>query len=282
MEVGITRMNILVTGHRGFIGSHIVEALDGHDVDTFEWGDPYPGVMDFDWVVHIGGISSTVEQDIDKVLRQNYDFSVKLYEDCKTFGVNFQYSSSASVYGLGSAFQETARVDPKTPYSWSKYLFERYVNRHPSGSIVQGFRYFNVYGNNEEHKKNQASPVTQFRQQARDNGVITLFKDSDQYLRDFVCVEDVVDVHLQFLNSVKDSDVWNIGTGSTTSFEDIARMIAEQEGVDIEYIDMPDILKNSYQRYTCADLTKLNRTIGLKKWTTVAEWLNYKSSTVDC
>jgi len=274
-------MNILVTGHRGFIGSHIVKALSDHDVSTFEWGDPYPGVMDYDWVIHIGANSSTVEQDIDKVLRQNYDFSVKLYEDCKTFGVNFQYSSSASVYGLQSTFKETDKADLKTPYAWSKYLFERYVDRHPAGSIVQGFRYFNVYGNNEEHKKNQASPVTQFRQQARNNGSIKLFKNSDQYLRDFVCVEDIVDVHLRFLRSVKDSGVWNVGTGNTASFEDIARMISEQEGVAIEYIDMPDILKNSYQAYTCADLTKLNSTIGLKKWTSVAEWLNYKSSTVD-
>lgn len=275
-------MNILVTGHRGFIGSHMVKALAGHDVETFEWGDPYPGVMDFDWVVHMGAISSTVEQDIDKVLRQNYDFSVKLYEDCKTFGVNFQYSSSASVYGLESTFQETARPDPRTPYAWSKYLFDRYVDRHPAGSIAQGFRYFNVYGNNEEHKKNQASPVTQFRQQARNNGVIKLFENSDQYLRDFVCVEDVVSTHLQFMNSVTESGVWNIGTGNTASFETIARMISEQEQAPVEYIDMPDILKNSYQRYTCADLTKLNRTIGPKKWSSVAEWLNYKNSTIDC
>ena len=275
-------MNILVTGHRGFIGSHIVKALVGHDVSTFEWGDPYPGVMGFDWVIHIGANSSTVDRDIDKVFKQNYDFSVKLYEDCKTFGVNLQYSSSASVYGLQSTFKETDRADPKTPYAWSKYLFDRYVEQHPAGNIVQGFRYFNVYGNNEEHKKNQASPITQFRQQARDNGSIKLFKNSDQYLRDFVCVEDIVDVHMQFLNSVKGSGVWNIGTGNTASFEDVARMISEQQGVAIEYIDMPDILKNSYQAYTCADLTKLNSTIGLKKWTTVTEWLNYKSSTVDC
>ena len=173
-------MKILLTGHKGFIGSYMLKALEkqGHDVDTFDWDDGYmPNVMEQDWVIHMGAISSTTERDIDKVLRQNYDFSRQLYNNCKTFGVNLQYSSSASVYGLVSTFREDAILEPKTPYAWSKYLFERYHAQHQGGNIVQGFRYFNVYGpEGEEHKGNQASPYMQFKNQALVDGEIKVFK----------------------------------------------------------------------------------------------------------
>lgn len=121
-------MKILLTGHKGFIGSYMLKALQnrGHIVDTFDWDDDnMPSVMEQDWVIHMGAISSTTERDINKVLVQNYDFSRNLYNACKTYGVNFQYSSSASIYGLISTFKEDAPLDPKTPYAWSKYLFER-------------------------------------------------------------------------------------------------------------------------------------------------------------
>ena len=126
-------MRILVTGHKGFIGSNMVKELRDHDVDTYDWDGVVPGVMDYDWVIHMGAISSTTETDIEKVLTQNLDFSIALYDQCKRFGVNFQYSSSASVYGRGTEFNEESPVDPRTPYAWSKYLFERYVEKNPSG-----------------------------------------------------------------------------------------------------------------------------------------------------
>ena len=76
-------MRILLTGHRGFIGGHMLKALAGHDVDTYEWDDGYcPGVMEYDWVIHMGAISSTTERDVEKVLRQNLDFSILLHKHC--------------------------------------------------------------------------------------------------------------------------------------------------------------------------------------------------------
>jgi len=177
-----------------------------------------------------------------------------------------QYSSSASVYGLGNNFAETAPVDPRTPYAWSKYLFDRWVQQQTSGRAVQGFRYFNVYGNHEEHKGSQSSPVTQFRKQ----NPIKLFENSNEYLRDFVAVEDVCRIHVEFINQVTESGIWNVGTGKTTSFQQVADLISN----DQEYIPMPSQLKNSYQRYTCADLTKLESTIGPQQWISVEEWLN--------
>jgi ADP-L-glycero-D-manno-heptose 6-epimerase len=157
-------MKILLTGHKGFIGSHLLQLLeaDGHKVDTFDWDDGnLPSVMEQDWVIHIGGISSTTERNIDKILTQNFDFSRQLFDACKRFGVNMQYSSSASIYGMGQVFTEDAPPDPRTPYAWSKYLFERYHTQHQGGNVVQGFRYFNVYGPGEDHKGGQASPFHQ-------------------------------------------------------------------------------------------------------------------------
>jgi len=256
-------MNILLTGYKGFIGGHMLTALEsaGHYVSTFEWGEGnMPSVIEQDWVMHIGAISSTTDRNIDKVLRQNFDFSCQLFDVCKTFGINFQYSSSASVYGLTSSFKEDALVDPRTPYAWSKYLFERYVRNHIGGNIVQGFRYFNVYGpNGEEHKGDQASPYFKFTKQAKETGVIKIFKNSENYKRDFIQVQDVIRTHLDFLN-INKSGIWNLGTGQSTSFESVARIVADQYNARIEYIEMPEILKDSYQTYTCADMQQLNAT----------------------
>jgi ADP-L-glycero-D-manno-heptose 6-epimerase len=252
-------MKILLTGHRGFIGSHMLRALEahGHHVSVYEWGETLPSILEQDWVIHMGAISSTTERDIEKVMAQNVDFTIQLYEACHTFGVNFQYASSASIYGLVSTFREDAELDPRTPYAWSKYLTERHIRTHPMGATTQVFRYFNVYGpEGEEHKGSQASPYAQFKQQAEENKKICVFEGSDRFLRDFVPVSKIVDTHLKFLN-VKESGVWNIGTGKPRSFMDVA----QEFNVPIETIPMPEILKDSYQKYTCADITKLQQTL---------------------
>jgi len=118
-------------------------------------------------------------------------------------------------------------------------------------------RYFNVYGPREEHKGTQASPVTKFTKQAKEDGVITLFENSDKYLRDFIFVGDVCDIHEQMMLHVKKSGLYNIGTGSATSFQTVAEIIAKKYNADIKYIPMPEELQGQYQEYTCADITKL-------------------------
>ena len=255
-------MKILVTGHKGFIGSHMVRALKDHEVTTFEWDNDtstWPSVKGLDWVIHIGAISSTVEQDVNKILRQNYEFSVWLFENCKQHNVNLQYSSSASVYGLISTFREDAILNPCNHYAKSKMLFEEYAKKYTHGNIVQGFRYFNVYGpEGEEHKGDQASPYAKFKKQAEETGRIKVFEGSEQFCRDFVHVSTIVDTHIKFLD-INESGIWNVGTGNPTSFMDVAKSF----NVPIDTIPMPDILKDSYQKYTCADLTKLNKTINM-------------------
>lgn len=258
-------MKILLTGYRGFIGQNMRESLesDGHELSLFEWGDDLPDLTGFDWCIHLGAITSTTETNVDRVLEQNYDFSRYLINECQKYGINLQYSSSASVYGPGKLFEETAPVQPQSPYSWSKYLFERYVSNFANRWSIrtQGFRYFNVYGKYEDHKDNQASPFHKFKKQALEFGKITLFKGSEQYVRDFVPVETIVDVHKKFFD-INQSGIWNIGTGKTKSFFEIAQEISQETGAEIEFIDMPEHISKQYQSYTCANITKLNQTLG--------------------
>jgi ADP-L-glycero-D-manno-heptose 6-epimerase len=238
----------------------MIHALTGHDLAGYEWGDDLPKVDSFDQVIHLGAISSTTERDTERVMKQNFDFSCWLLDECEKADVNFQYSSSASVYGLYTDFREDAPKNPLSPYAWSKYLFDRHVESRKWYIRVQGFRYFNVYGPHEDHKGNQASPYHQFSLQAKTKGVIELFENSQNYLRDFVPVETVVDTHKQFFH-IKESGIWNVGTGQANSFQQVGEEVAAKFNARIEYIPMPDTLVARYQKYTQADLTKLNRTV---------------------
>lgn len=259
-------MRILLTGHKGFIGSNMLKMLDGHEVSTFEWGDPLPSIEGLDYVIHMGANSSTTSRHVEMIMVQNYDFSVWLLNECIKHNVNFQFSSSASVYGMNTDFRETGRVDPRSPYAWTKYLFERHVdtvkNTLKPEIKIQLFRYFNVYGPGEENKNDQASPYHKFAKQYKETGKIKVFKNSEKYLRDFVSVEQVCKTHIDFFD-ILESGTWNVGTGTPKSFLDVALEIAPLES--IEFIDMPQDLKGSYQEYTCADMTKTHNTLkGIK------------------
>jgi len=256
-------MKLLITGHKGFIGGNAYKHfVKEHEVDGYEWDENNPPNLDkgYDWVLHFGAISSTTERDIAKIMRQNYDFSCWLLSQCNARGINLQYSSSASVYGANSSFKETDPVDPRTPYAWSKYLFDRHVSKKTLRIKVQGFRYFNVFGPGEAHKKNQASPHYQFTEQAKFSRSIKVFENSDKYFRDFVPVERVIEIHEKFL-TIDKSGLWNVGTGVATSFMDVACEIGTKYPSIIETIPMPEELKYSYQFYTCADLTSLNEAL---------------------
>ena len=255
-------MKILITGHRGFIGQNLTLDLikEGNEVSTYEWGGPPPNVRGMDWVIHLGAISSTTETNVRKILDQNVVFTIQLIEQCIEHGVNMQFASSASVYGDSLEFKEDSLPRPLNHYARSKYLIEEYIKTRNAPIIIQAFRYFNVYGPNEDHKRSQASPYTQFKKQAILTGKIKIFEGSDKCNRDFVPVEEIIRLHKKFFN-VKKSGVWNFGTGKTKSFLDVANEIAEKYDADIETIPFPKHLKEHYQYYTCADLTKLKNTI---------------------
>lgn len=269
-------MKILITGHKGFIGQNLTLYLQkDHALFGYEWQETMlPEVEGFDWVIHLGAISSTTERDVDKIMLQNYEFSKWLYNQCNRKGVNLQYASSASVYGPNEQFNEDAPKQPQSPYAWSKYLFDRWVWQQDHNITVQGFRYFNVYGPMEDHKRNQASPVTKFTKQAKESKNITLFENSENYKRDFVFVGDVCEAHKQLLEN-KTSGLYNIGTGTATSFQHVAEVIAKKYKASITHIPMPENLQGQYQKYTCADITKLSNIVDLK-FTTVEEFINGK------
>jgi len=255
-------MKILITGYKGFIGQNMVNALkDDHELSLYEWGEEPPKFEGLDWCIHLGANSSTTERDVDAIMKQNYDFSCSVLMACQMNGVNLQYSSSASVYGLNKDFHEDAPKSPQSPYAWTKYLFDRHVESQKFiGICVQGFRYFNVYGPHEDHKVGQSSPHHAFTKQAEATGVIKLFEGSENYKRDFISVHEVVDIHKQFFN-VQESGIWNVGSGKPQSFKHVAETIAEGTGARIEYIPMPENLKAQYQDYTCADLIKLKASL---------------------
>ena len=253
-------MRILITGYKGFIGQNLVKALSDHELSFFEWDETFPDISrkSLDWIIHLGAISSTTETNVEKIMIQNYDFSVRVFELCRIHGINLQYSSSASVYGKSSTFSENENSNPQSPYAWSKYLFDRYVTQNMSkcSNLIHGFRYFNVYGPYEDHKGNQASPYHKFNEEYRTTGKVSVFEGSENYKRDFIHVDEVVKTHIEFMDKVSESGIWNVGTGKATSFLDVAKSITS----NVIEVEFPSALKSQYQSYTKADMSKMNST----------------------
>jgi ADP-L-glycero-D-manno-heptose 6-epimerase len=246
-------MPILITGHRGFIGQNMMAALPGSV--GHEWGDGEPNLDGIERVIHLGAISSTACRDWDALLEQNVVSSVRLLSACDERGIPIQIASSAAVYGpKASTFVETDKPNPRNPYALSKFIVEKYVERHAWTMPVQLFRYFNVYGPHEDHK-DQPSPHSLFRRQAAADGVIRVFEGSEGVFRDFVPVERLIEVHKRFFD-LNVSGVYNLGTGEVQSFMDVAMSVALETNAEIVTVPMPEI--SGYQRYTRADMTKTN------------------------
>lgn len=277
-------MRVLVTGSDGFIGRNMMSYL-GHQpewqVDGWEWNpdkEQWPNVIEYDWVIHLGAIADMTEKDVEKVMHQNFDFSCWLFNECQKHGVDFQYASSSSVYGNTKNFSEYAPCSPQTPYAWSKYLFDRWVFQQPhTTAFVQGFRYFNVYGKWMHLRGHRANAIHKWREQARKDGYIEVWETADKIKRDWTWVGDVCKLHLDFINTVKGSGIWNVGSGLSHSFLDIAEEIAEQEGVELRKIPVPEEEKQRMRSVTCADLTHLKETVGRRKWLNVYEWLELEA-----
>jgi ADP-L-glycero-D-manno-heptose 6-epimerase len=273
-------MNILVTGCNGFIGKNMVAYLTSQTdwkVDGWDWSEDvneWPKLNKYNWVIHLGAIADMTETDVEKVLKHNLDFSQWLFKECQHQGVNLQYASSSSVYGDTKDFSEYAECRPQTPYAWSKYLFDRWVFQQPHYSYVQGFRYFNVYGKWMHLRGNRSNFIHKCRQQAKEKGYIEVWEGAEHIKRDWTWVGDVCRLHVDFINTVKGSGIWNVGSGLSHSFLDIAEEIAEQENVELKTIPIPYEEQLRMRQTTCADLNKLKETVGKRKWLNVYEWLD--------
>ena len=231
-------------------------------------------------ILHLGAISSTTETDVDRIVENNFQLTTRLYAYCRQTGTPMVYASSAATYGDG-ALDFTDRDDldfisslrPLNPYGWSKNAVDKFIAADSAFSStpsqVVGLKFFNVYGPNEYHKGQQMSVMRHFYEQFRTAGRVRLFKsyrddcaDGEQR-RDFVWVGDCVNVMLWMLDHPTVSGLFNVGTGNATSYNVVARSIAQSMGIEptIEYIDMPDSVRHQYQYFTQADLAKL-RSVG--------------------
>lgn len=236
----------------------------------------------FSAVLHQGACSNTMEQDGRYMMNNNYEYSVSLFEFCQRQKIPFIYASSAAVYGSSEVFKEERQYEkPLNIYGYSKFLFDQYVRRFwiergpAGGTQVVGLRYFNVYGPHEGHKGMMASvPYHQYNEFLA-SGKVKLFGANDGYqagaqMRDFIHVDDVVDVNLFFLDRPEKSGIFNLGTGKAQPFNDIAVAVVnsmretETEGeLDLtkiveqgllEYMPFPEKLKGKYQSLTQAHI----------------------------
>lgn len=327
---------ILVTGAAGFIGANLVHALSKRQpfsvfaVDNMSRPDKFLNIVDaevadyadkedfllrlkagefdgkFSAVLHQGACSNTMETDGRYMMRNNYEYTIALFEFCQREKIPFIYASSAAVYGGGTVFKEEREHErPLNVYGYSKFLFDQYMRRYwqqhgiDTGSQVVGLRYFNVYGPLEGHKGTMASvPFHQFHQFQKE-GKVKLFGANDGYeagtqKRDFVYVEDVVKVNLFFLDNPDKRGVYNLGTGRAQPFNDLAIATVNalaNEGnpplsldqiIDkglLDYLPFPDKLKGKYQSFTQADISSL-RAIGYTEpftdvATGVAKYMDY-------
>jgi len=250
---------ILLTGYKGFIGSHFRQALGemGEDkVIGVDQDNAWEFLSKFDeWdklklIIHNGAMSSTTEKNWMTIAHYNQDFTAHLFGKAIEYQIPVKYASSASVYGNQKKNRKI--INPLNQYAISKLIIDYYVLDHiDKFKHIQGFRYFNVYGTGEDHKGDQASPVSKFTKQIRETGKLKLFEGSEKFYRDFVCVNDIVNI---VMNNDSPSGIYDIGTGNPISFYDVAELVAKKENGTIEMIPFPDHLKGKYQDYTCADM----------------------------
>ena len=292
---------IVVTGAAGFIGSNLIKRLNQQGitdilaVDDLTDGKKYRNLavvayrdyMDYaDFlkkiesreafpaeitaVFHQGACSDTTEWNGRMMMKNNYDFSKSLLHFCLEKKIPFIYASSAAVYGAEDKFndRDTQQL-PLNVYGYSKWQFDCYVQPFlkKAASQIVGFRYFNVYGPHENHKGKMASVAFHLMNQLENEGVVKLFSSyggygDGEHQRDFIFVDDVVNMNLWFYRNPTQSGIFNCGTGKARCFNDIAKkLIALNGSGKLAYIPFPETLKGAYQCFTQADLSSL-RAVG--------------------
>jgi ADP-L-glycero-D-manno-heptose 6-epimerase len=232
-----------------------------------------------DAVIHLGAISETTATDGDLVIETNFRFSMRLLDWCTAGAVPFIYASSAATYGDGAqGFSDDAspaalrQLRPMNLYGWSKHLFDMaVVDRATRGEKLPpqwaGLKFFNVFGPNEYHKGTMMSVLARRFADIKAGRAVQLFKshregvaDGDQR-RDFIYVDDVVRVMMWLVATPTVSGLFNVGTGTARSFKDmmLAAFSALGAAPNIQYIDMPEQIRGSYQYFTESKVDRLRK-----------------------
>ena len=230
-----------------------------------------PAYENVEAIIHMGACSSTTERDFDYLWNNNFEYTKTLWNYCAEKQISFIYASSAATYGDGEqGFDDKKDIDllrPLNGYGYSKQLFDQWVKHQVKVFPKQyvGLKFFNVYGPNEYYKGSMASMIFHGFDQINADGEIRLFKSCNPnyadggQLRDFVYVKDICSVIMWLLDNQSVSGLFNVGTGRAQSFRELAE--ATFHALDMEpnirYIEMPEHLKNKYQYYTKAEMSKL-------------------------
>ncbi|MEX0966111.1 MAG: ADP-glyceromanno-heptose 6-epimerase [Bacteroidia bacterium] len=265
--------------------SHSRHNLEGKQISKFverdrflDWATENEKRLQF--IFHMGARTDTTEFDEDLFQRLNVDYSKSIWNFCVEYGLPLVYASSAATYGAGEKgyADDHALIPelvPMNPYGVSKNEFDKWaLTQEKQPYYWTGLKFFNVYGPNEYHKERMASVVFHAYNQVREQGKIRLFrshradfKDGMQ-LRDFIYVKDVVDVCYWLMHHRKpeNSGICNLGTGKAESFLALAHAVfaAMDKKPEIEFIDIPEDIRERYQYFTEAKMEKL-RSIGYKK-----------------
>jgi len=292
---------IIVTGGAGFIGSGIVWKLNNLGktdiiiVDELGQDEKWKNLVglkfndfinktDFiidiqkginfqaEAIIHMGANSSTTEKDADLLLRNNFEYTKNLALYCLKNSTRFIYASSAATYGDGSlGFDDDENIisslRPLNMYGYSKQLFDLWAIRNGAINKIAGLKFFNVYGPNEYHKGDMRSVVHKAFEQIRDTGKVKLFKSKNpdykdgEQKRDFIYLDDAVNMTLFFLDKKNPNGLFNIGSGTARTWKDLVKALFNAIGkqLNVEYIEMPLHLVEKYQYFTEANLDKIKK-----------------------
>lgn len=257
-------------------------------VDADEFVGRLDEFRDAKLILHMGANSSTTETNEELMRRNNYQYTLDLAEFAVANDIRFIYASSAATYGDGTAGMADGtdaldRLKPLNIYGNSKHLFDQYATEKGLFEKIVGLKYFNVFGPNEDHKGDMRSLVNKAYDQIKETGKLQLFKSANpnykdgEFGRDFVYVKDAVDMTLFFANEaltdVRATDaiggLFNVGSGEMHTWNELAAATFKALDLEpnIEYIEMPEVLRGKYQYDTQADISRI-RDAGYSKATT--------------
>jgi len=240
--------------------------------------------FDVECILHMGACSSTTLQDADYFEKNNFEYTCTVAQWALKNNARLIYASSAATYGdgaLGYSDDESLvpRLKPLNLYGQSKQKFDEWVLQRGFQSKMTGLKFFNVFGPNEYHKGDMRSVVSKAYERVVSEGKMSLFKsynpkykDGEQ-MRDFIYVKDAVDVVMFFMEHPSINGIFNLGTGRARTWNDLAHALfgAVDCPPDIEYTEMPEVLRGCYQYFTQAIMTKLRKAGYAKAFTSLED-----------